>query len=251
MDGSKLAEPAAPDKAREGDELITLDTDPTSRKRFLKMAGGVGAGGMLAAFLAACGEEEKSSSAAAPAPAKEMKGGSAANSQFGKGDLGILNYALTLEFLEAQFYADVIKSGKVTDKQIAAVATEIRKNEDEHVDALTQAVKQAGGKPAKKPKTDFTSVIDGGPEMILATAAKVENVGAAAYLGQAGFIKDKAVLASALAIHAVEAEHAAAINTVAKNGFQKSDLEGSTPSGAFAKPLTMDEVLAEVKPFLV
>jgi len=249
MDRTELAEPAAPPQARDGDELITLDRDPTSRKRFLKMAGGVGAGGMLAAFLAACGEEERPSSAA-PAPAKQDMAGSAADSRFGKGDLGILNYALTLEYLEAEFYDQAIKSGKVTDRKIAAVAKEIRSNENEHVDALIAAVKKAGGKPAAKPRTDFTSVIDGGAETILATAAKVENVGAAAYLGQAGFIKDKAVLAAALSIHSVEAEHAAALNQVAGNGFQKSSLEGALPDGAFAKPLTMDQVLREVQPFL-
>ncbi|HEX2126802.1 MAG TPA: ferritin-like domain-containing protein, partial [Thermoleophilaceae bacterium] len=73
-------------------------------------------------------------------------------------------------------------------------------------------------------------------------AAEVENLGAAAYLGQAPRIKSKDVLAAALSIHSVEARHAAALNRVV----------GKTivPDGAFAKPASMDEVLPKVKPFL-
>ena len=78
--------------------------------------------------------------------------------------------------------------------------------------------------------------------MILATAADVENLGAAAYLGQAGLIESKEILAAALSIHSVEGRHAAALNT----------LVGKTivPDGAFAKPASMDEVLKAVKPFI-
>jgi hypothetical protein len=73
-------------------------------------------------------------------------------------------------------------------------------------------------------------------------AATVENLGAAAYLGQAGNIKSKEILAEALAIHTVEARHAATLNTVLKLS--------PTPDGAFAKPMSMAEVLAAVKPFI-
>ena len=103
-------------------------------------------------------------------------------------------------------------------------------------------MKQLGGTPATKPKTKFGPVIEGGPEKILETAAEVENLGSAAYLGQAGNIKSKDVLAAALSIHTVEGRHAAALNT----------LVGKTivPDGAFAKPADMKEVLAAVKPFI-
>ena len=117
----------------------------------------------------------------------------------------------------------------------------IRDNEQEHVDALTATVEKLGGKP-KRPKTNFDAVIEGGVNMVLETAAVVENLGAAAYLGQAGRIKSKEILAAALAIHSVEGRHAAALNTVV----------GKTivPDGAFAKPASMEEVLPQVKPFL-
>ena len=78
--------------------------------------------------------------------------------------------------------------------------------------------------------------------MVLRTAAAVENLGAAAYLGQAGRIQSMDILAAALSIHSIEARHAAALNTVV----------GKTivPDGAFAKPASMEEVLPQVKPFL-
>ena len=102
-----------------------------------------------------------------------------------KGDLEIVQYALTLEHLETDFYDAVIKAGVVKDKALAEAATMIRDNEQEHVDALTKTVKQLGGTP-KKPKTNFDAVIKGGEKKVLETAATVENLGAAAYLGQAG-----------------------------------------------------------------
>lgn len=106
---------------------------------------------------------------------------------------------------------------------------------------MRATVKDLGGTP-EKPKTNVDSVIQGGPDMVLETAATVENLGAAAYLGQAGRIKSKDVFAAALSIHSIEARHAAALNSVV----------GKTivPDGAFAKPASMDEVLAKVKPFL-
>jgi len=70
----------------------------------------------------------------------------------------------------------------------------------------------------------------------------VENLGAAAYLGQAGRIKSKEILAAALSIHTVEGRHAAALNQVVGRTI--------VPDGAFARPASMDEVLSKMKPFL-
>lgn len=207
-----------------------LARDDSSRKRFLKMMGGTGAAAAFTIFLAACGEDDK--------PAKSS---SSANGGSMKSDLEIVQYALTLEHLETDFYDAVIKSGVVKNKELAEAATMIRDNEQEHVDALTATVKKLGGTP-KKPMTNFDAVIKGGEKKVLETAATVENLGAAAYLGQAGLIKSKEVLAAALSIHSVEARHAAALNRAV----------GKTivPDGAFAKPASMDEVLPQVKPFL-
>ena len=217
--------------------LHELAEDPGDRKRFLRMMGGAGAASALAIFIAACGDdEESSSSSSSSGNSTTMNNGGST-----KGDLEIVQYALTLEHIETDFYNAVIDSGVVKDKALAETAKMIRDNEQEHVDALTGTVKQLGGTP-KRPKTNFDAVLEGGQKMVLETAATVENLGAAAYLGQAGRIKSKEILAAALAIHSVEGRHAAALNSVV----------GKTivPDGAFAKPASMAQVLPKVKPFL-
>jgi rubrerythrin len=212
-----------------------LAEDPSSRKRFLRMMGGAGAASAFAIFLAACGgdDEEQSSASSTTKDKKKPAAG---------GDLAIVQYALTLEHLETDFYNAVINSDvKPPSRALARTIVMIRDNEQEHVDALTATVEKLGGKP-QRPKTNFDAVIEGGVNKILETAAVVENLGAAAYLGQAGRIKSKEILAAALAIHSVEGRHAAALNTVV----------GKTivPDGAFAQPASMEEVLPQVKPFL-
>jgi rubrerythrin len=187
---------------------------------------------LLATALVACGDDEDEDMAAGNSKAKKTGAGV---------DLEIVNYALTLEYLEAEFYAEVIKSGVVTDRAVGEAAKRIGENEQAHVEALLATAKKLG-KPAAKPKTNFQPVIDGGEKMVLETAASVENLGAAAYLGQAGRIKSKEILAAALAIHSVEARHAAALNKIVGRSI--------VPSGAFAKPASMAEVLPKLKPFL-
>jgi rubrerythrin len=225
--------------------LRELADDPSSRKRFFKMLGGAGAVSAASVLLAACGDDSKDSSGSA-AGATTMAAGDNTS------DLKIVNYALTLEYLEAEFYKEVLESGVIKDRKIGDLAKSIQEHEQEHVDALKATAKSLGGKPADKPKTKFQDVISKGPKNVLQTAATVENLGAAAYLGQAGNIKSKDVLAAALSIHSVEARHAAALNELVGRGFGngKGGLEGSLPNGPFAKPMDMAAVLAAVKPFI-
>jgi rubrerythrin len=225
--------------------LRELADDPSSRKRFFKMLGGAGAVSAATVLLAACGDDKKQASAK-PAAADAKSDANDTTS-----DLEILNYALTLEFLEADFYAQVIDSGMVKDAKVASIAKKFGSTEQEHVDALTATIKKLGGKPVSAPKSNFGPTFDKGLMATLEAAADVENLGAAAYLGQAGRIKNKEVLAAALAIHSVEARHAAALNTLVGRGFGgKGGLKGALPDGAFAKPMDMKAVLAAVKPFL-
>jgi rubrerythrin len=220
--------------------LRELADDPSSRKRFFKMLGGAGAVSAASVLLAACGNDTQDGTAAAKPTADDSAS-----------DLKIVNYALTLEYLEAGFYQEVLDSGVIKDRKIGELAKRIHDNEQEHVDALTATAKSLGGKPAAKPKTRFEDTIAKGPKTILETAATVENLGAAAYLGQAGKIKSKEILAAALAIHSVEARHAAALNELVGRGFGgKGGLEGSLPDGPFAKPMGMAAVLKAVQPFI-
>jgi rubrerythrin len=206
--------------------------DPVSRRKFMALTGGSAA---AAAFLAACGSSSDSTSTTSPA--KSSGGGETA--QFGKGDVGILNYALTLEYLETAFYADVIKSGLFKGADLETIR-KFGQEEGEHVEALTAAVKQLGGKPAPEPKAEFPLK---SARSVLELAGTVENLGAAAYLGQAANIQSPEVLASALAIHTVEGRHAAALNTLLGQSI--------TPDGAFGKPADVKTVLKSVEPFIV
>jgi Ferritin-like domain len=209
-----------------------LAGDNASRKRFLKMVG-TGGAGAFALFLAACGSDDDKTSSSSSAPATTSSSSGSASQ-----DLKIVNYALTLEYVEADFYAAVAESGLFKGAQLDTIKL-FGDQEAQHVDALTATVKKLGGKPAPKPKTKFP-LDDAGS--VLKLAATVENLGAAAYLGQAGSIQNKEVLAAALSIHSVEARHASALNTLLGKGV--------TPDGAFAKPASMADVLPKVKPFI-
>ncbi|MDX6624998.1 MAG: hypothetical protein QOE75_2930 [Solirubrobacterales bacterium] len=208
--------------------------DPVSRRKFMALSGGSAA---AAAFLAACGSDDDSSMMETTTSAKKM--GGSETEQFGKGDLGIVNYALTLEYLEAAFYADVVKSGLFKGAELKTIE-KFGQEEAEHVEALTQAAKALGGKPAAEPKAEFP--LDDA-KSVVELASTVENLGAAAYLGQAANIQSPEVLASALAIHSVEGRHAATLNTLLGSSI--------TPDGAFAKPADAKTVLKSVEPFIV
>ncbi len=223
--------------------LRELADDPSSRKRFFKMMGGAGAVSAVTVLLAACGDDDKDT-ASTPATPKSSEDDM-------KGDIKILNYALTLEFLEAEFYKEVIASGLVKDPKVGSIAKKFGQTEQEHVEALKATIVKLGGKPVPAPKTNFGPTLDKGLMAVLETAADVENLGAAAYLGAAGGIKNRDVLAAALAIHSVEARHAAALNQLLGRGFGgKGGLKGTLPDGAFGKGMDEKSVLAAVKPFL-
>ena len=227
--------------------LRELADDPSSRKRFLKMIGGAGAVSAVGVLLAACGDDDDKKSSASNTTSIETRVGDGGM----KEDLAVLNYALTLEFLEARFYKQVIASGIVKDPKVGSIAKKFGESEQEHVDALKATIKKLGGTPVKAPKTKFEETLEKGLDAVLNTAADVENLGAAAYLGAAGRITNKEVLAAALSIHSVEARHAAALNQLLGRGFGgKGGLKGTLPDGAFAKGMDEASVMAAVKPFL-
>jgi rubrerythrin len=223
-------------------KIARLAKDPVSRRKFMVLGGGSTA---AAAFLAACGSSGSSSSSTASTTTEEKEaepkpaGMESETEQFGKGDIGILNYALTLEYLEAGFYAKVAKSGLFKGEELA-VLKKFGEEEQEHVEALTATVKKLGGKPAPEPKAEFPLK---SAKSVAELAGTVENLGAAAYLGQAGNIESPEVLAAALSIHSVEARHAATLNTLLKMSI--------TPDGAFAVPADVKTVLKAVEPFIV
>jgi rubrerythrin len=226
------------DNAPRRSAIEELDRDPSSRKRFLTAVGGTGAVAAFGVVLAACGSDNKKSSGSGSTTPSAASKSTSGTDMFGKGDLGILGYALTLEYLETDFYDQAIASGKLKGSALKA-AKDFGAEEAAHVSALEAAIKKAGGKLPAKPKGKFPLKDQ---KSILELAATVENLGSAAYLGQAPLIQDKEVLAAALSIHTVEARHAAILGLV--TGGEVS------PDGAFPAPADAQTVLEKVKPFI-
>ncbi len=153
-------------------------------------------------------------------------------------DLDILNYALTLEHLEARAYNIALGSGLLSGTALDYFNT-FGGHETTHVDTLTSTIKDLGGTPvAAQASYNFPSFAN--QQEVLEYFQTVEELGASAYLGQAPRIQNPDLLTAAVSIHNVEGQHAAIL----------SDLIGVTPVPAFAMPRTMDEVLAVVGPIL-
>ena len=160
--------------------------------------------------------------------------------QEGGGDVEILNFALTLEFLEATFYEQALQRTSGLSSEAKELATTLQENEAEHVEALSSTIKDLGGKPTAAPGVDFGDAF-ADERSFLTLAQTFEDTGVSAYNGAAPQIQSKEVLAAAGGIVQVEARHAAAIRL----------LRGASPApDAFDKTLSMGEVLKAVKPFV-
>jgi hypothetical protein len=162
---------------------------------------------------------------------------SRALAQSGAGDIDILNFALTLEYLESAFYKDGLGRAKLSG-DAKKLVTEIADHESQHVDALTQTIKKLGGKPVVAPGVKFPFTDQ---KSFLKLAQVFEDTGVAAYNGAAPMITSKEVLGAAGSIVQVEARHAAAIRL----------MNGANPSpAAFDATLGKNQVLKAVKPFI-
>jgi hypothetical protein len=198
-----------------------------TRLGFLKKAG-IGAGAMVGGGTVL--------SALAPTALAAAQPGRPPAS-FGKGDVGILNYALTLEYLEAAFYNGATAAKLPLSAQGVVFLATVTKDENEHVKFLEKAL---GSKAAKEPKFDFKGT-NTNAEMFMATAEVLENTGVHAYSGQALNIKTAAYVKAALSILTIEARHASVIGLL--NGSKGM----ITPNGAFDTPYTAAKVLSAVK----
>src|SRR5580700_6858010 len=150
------------------ERLVRYDSD---RKRFLKMAGAGGAASFGAFVLAACGSASKSSTAATATTSTAAT----TTSSGGSGDIGILNYALTLEYLESEFYRKVIAANLFSGK-VGGLLGDFSRQEQSHVVALKAAVMSLGGTPAAKPEGKFPIT---SATQVANLAYTVENLGAA------------------------------------------------------------------------
>jgi hypothetical protein len=153
-------------------------------------------------------------------------------------DVDILNFALTLEYLEADFYKVKGKSVGLSG-EAKSLAAMFGDQESEHVAALMQTIKNSGATPVKKPKFVFPG---NDQASFLKLAYVLENTGVGAYNGAAPSITNTDILAAAGSIVQVEARHAAAIGLLTHKSV--------TPNGPFDVPLTKKQVLAKAGPLI-
>lgn len=171
-------------------------------------------------------------------------------------DEGILNFARTLEFLEARFYregldgigeedlrtSDPVEAvgGSVQDRVYDDLRV-IQEHEETHIEVLGDTIESLGGDPVAEPTFDFGTATED-PTEFLATAAVLETTGVGAYAGAAPLIDNPDLIPPALSIHSVEARHASFLNVVNEEiGFPD----------AFDEALTVEEVLERAGPFIV
>lgn len=137
--------------------------------------------------------------------------------------VGALQLALTLEYLEDEFYDLALQSGVLPTGRPETIYIQISKHEQAHVDFLIAGLEGAGVTPVEKPTFDFTvggmfdPFNDNGIgqdtayAQLLALAQAFEDTGVRAYKGQAGNLLGSPFLTAALQIHSVEARHASEI----------------------------------------
>lgn len=158
-------------------------------------------------------------------------------------DITVLNFALTLERLETQFYNEALAKFKNEDFLKAGFSTAevpieqfkaIAKHEQAHIDFLLGALKSVGAAPLEGCKFDFSSVL-GDVATMAAVARVVEYVGVSAYAGAATLVVDKNILGAAASILTIESRHQSLLNVL--NG-------GSAIPQAFDMALSPSQVLA-------
>ncbi len=202
--------------AREHEGPYEAHQRPISRRGFLGSSAKVLGGGALALGLVA-----------APALAKDDHNGNEDEGQGGKGknggvtDVEILNYALTLERLEYEFYRQHLRRfnerqiegaaifegfGRKVRGQIYENLVRIRNHERTHVQTLIAVIKKLGGRPVPACEYDFG--VESVAEFV-ATAQVLEDTGVMAYDGAIAYIDRPGLQTAGATIATVEARHAA------------------------------------------
>ncbi len=158
-------------------------------------------------------------------------------------DIKILNYALTLEYLEAEFYKQANASGALTQPEVKVFGSIVAQHEATHVKTLKGAL---GSKAVKKPKFDFGETVTN-QDMFKQTAQVLEDTGVSAYAGQGPNVLRRPYVKVALSIHSVEARHAAWIRFINSAGGVRVGGKNIPAPRAFDKALSEKAVLKAVK----
>ena len=161
------------------------------------------------------------------------------------GDLDIVRFALTMERLEAAFYAQVVAAHQkraYLPARSFALAQELAAAEADHVQALEGVLTGAGEEVPATPSFQFPNEVFISPIGYAWFAYTLEEIGIGAYLGAVGKIQNDGLRKSAAAIYGAEARHAALLRTLA--GFEFAPRY-------FESPLTVDQVTTLITPYIV
>jgi rubrerythrin len=157
-----------------------------------------------------------------------------------KSDLDILNYALTLEYLESAFYTAGLKANLLKGREQDLIDP-IQQHEADHVATVRTTITDLGGRPVAQPKVKFPAGTFSSRASFLKTAATFEELGVKAYHGQVTLVKNPDLLAAAASIAGVESRHAAII----------AQISGGNPFPApIEANLAMGPVLQAAMPFI-
>lgn len=168
----------------------------------------------------------------------------------GSGDTGILNYAYTLEQLEAAFYIKVVAHPY---RGMSSTAKKILHDLKDHEIAHRDFLKAALGKDAIMDLTfDFSSVDFNDGDSVMATAKTFEDLGVAAYNGAGRLLENPDFLLIAGKIVSVEARHAAAIRSILDHdNFQSFAGDDIIDENGLDRAFTPERVLMAASPFIV
>ena len=155
-------------------------------------------------------------------------------------DLDVVQFALLLERLEADYYVRALKEVPFRTPSARNMASTFADSEIQHVDALEQLARQLGGRAGRAPRFDFGPALTNQDDF-LKLAMAFEDTGVSAYNGAGPLLENDEVLATAGQIVQVEARHAARCRN--ENGAK------AAPS-SFDQPLTMDQVMMKIKPYV-
>ena len=150
--------------------------------------------------------------AAAAGPALRSAIAHSEHGAFSGGDIGIVNFALTLEKVEADFYKKAL-AVRDLDPQARKLLDSIAKNEAAHVQALTQSLAGLGGKADPAPQTNFPALT--GQDQVLELAIELEDTGVYAYNGAVTQLQSSDVVLAVASITQVEARHAGGLRELA------------------------------------
>lgn len=160
-------------------------------------------------------------------------------------DIEILNFALILEHLEADFYARVIAAHAARPylrDRIPFVANKLASDEAIHVTAVTEQIRRGGGTPIERPSFQFPDNVFISQTGFLTLSTALEETGVGAYSGAAPRIKGREYLQFAASIYGIEARHTGLIRFLSGRTFAPDAKE---------TPFTAMQVVKRAAPYIV